>query len=312
MNGTGNRALDIVSCVGCEIDRLRVDNANCGSGPDGAITIESDIISPNQGSTTYQGMLYFPVVSIQQDNTTCHALFIDSRYGENSKWRFVGLESSGFWNLSCKPNCAGSGAEPIFVMAGNSSIYPNSQFDSFTFSEFDVQDMYNQGTYGTYGLRFECPGTLGTTTYGLCGSGVVELAHVERIDQGPGNIGIGCTSGGAPSGGGCIGITLISPSVNNFTGGFYRDGIDQANLGTSLAIFNDDSNAQGISYFPLPTTAIATISSLNPKCSSSTESAHAVANNCSSSCTAGSPCSGSGSTHCEVYCNGTSWTETGR
>jgi hypothetical protein len=56
---------------------------------------------------------------------------------------------------------------------------------------------------------------------------------------------------------------------------------------------------------------IANIGSL-AACSSGTEGAHAVANNCNAACSAGGDCTSGGSTHCEVYCNGTSYVETGR
>lgn len=42
------------------------------------------------------------------------------------------------------------------------------------------------------------------------------------------------------------------------------------------------------------------------------EGAHSVANNCSSACTAGGSCTPGGATHCEMYCNGANWVETGR
>jgi hypothetical protein len=49
-----------------------------------------------------------------------------------------------------------------------------------------------------------------------------------------------------------------------------------------------------------------------PACSNSIEGSHAVANDCKSSCAAGTSCSSGGSTHCELYCNGSAWAETGR
>lgn len=55
-----------------------------------------------------------------------------------------------------------------------------------------------------------------------------------------------------------------------------------------------------------------TTSKRMPACSSSIEGSHAVANDCKSNCTAGALCSSGGSIHCELYCNGNSWVETGR
>jgi hypothetical protein len=62
----------------------------------------------------------------------------------------------------------------------------------------------------------------------------------------------------------------------------------------------------------LLTVLVAPLSGL-PACGATTESAHAVANNCAAACSAGGACLTGGSTHCELYCNGgTSWIETGR
>ncbi|MDE2232870.1 MAG: hypothetical protein KGJ90_01945 [Patescibacteria group bacterium] len=55
-------------------------------------------------------------------------------------------------------------------------------------------------------------------------------------------------------------------------------------------------------------TAIASL----PTCNSSVEGAHNVVNNCNAGCSAGGTCTAGGSTHCEVYCNGTAYVETGR
>ena len=65
----------------------------------------------------------------------------------------------------------------------------------------------------------------------------------------------------------------------------------------------------------LLTVLIVPVGSL-PACTSTSrnESAHAVANNCNAACSVGTTCNtgGGGTTHCEVYCNGASWLETGR
>ena len=47
-------------------------------------------------------------------------------------------------------------------------------------------------------------------------------------------------------------------------------------------------------------------------CGASTEGVHGVADNCGAGCWAGSTCVEGGTTHCEMYCNGTSYVETGR
>ena len=56
---------------------------------------------------------------------------------------------------------------------------------------------------------------------------------------------------------------------------------------------------------------VANIGSL-PGCSPALEGMHAVARNCNASCSAGGTCVSSGSTHCEVYCNGVNYIETGQ
>jgi hypothetical protein len=55
---------------------------------------------------------------------------------------------------------------------------------------------------------------------------------------------------------------------------------------------------------------IAALASL-PSCGAATEGGHAVATNCTG-CSAGSACTTGGSTHCEMYCNGSSYVQTGR
>jgi len=47
-------------------------------------------------------------------------------------------------------------------------------------------------------------------------------------------------------------------------------------------------------------------------CGLSTEGMHAIANNCNATCLTGSTCTPGGTTHCEMYCNGNSYVETGR
>ena len=49
-----------------------------------------------------------------------------------------------------------------------------------------------------------------------------------------------------------------------------------------------------------------------PGCSSRLEGMRAVAQNCTASCSTGGICVSGGSTHCEVYCNGASYVETGQ
>lgn len=48
------------------------------------------------------------------------------------------------------------------------------------------------------------------------------------------------------------------------------------------------------------------------KCTPDLEGSHGVFNDCNADCSAGGSCTTGGSTHCEVYCNGSSWVETGR
>jgi hypothetical protein len=59
---------------------------------------------------------------------------------------------------------------------------------------------------------------------------------------------------------------------------------------------------------PYPPTAIASL----PTCASALEGQHFVATTCNASCSAGGTCTTGGSTHCELYCNGSSYYETGR
>jgi hypothetical protein len=79
--------------------------------------------------------------------------------------------------------------------------------------------------------------------------------------------------------------------------------------GSGGKILNSCPGLMDVSLFGF-TPPIAAIGSM-AGCSSSIEGAHAVANNCKKSCSAGGSCSSGGSIHCEVYCNGKSWVETG-
>jgi len=305
MNSLGNRAIYTTSCIGCVIDHPIVDNANCGTeprgGPDGAISIEADLDSPNHASISYFGKIDTPLINIADGNSTCHGLFFDARHGEISLWRVNNLQIAG-----CGTCARGAGSDQVYVLTAV-GVY-NAVFDNAIFENGDLQNAVS----GAYGFKFEAPGNfLSGSGGGRIGTVILIGEHVERINQAGGNIGIGCTGNNRANGVGCGAITLISPAVNNFTGGFYGDGIDQANLGVSLTILNDQSHASGISYIPVPTTTVANVGNLltcNPKI----ESAHAVANNCNATCSAGGTCRSGGSTHCEVYCNGTSWIETGR
>jgi hypothetical protein len=47
-------------------------------------------------------------------------------------------------------------------------------------------------------------------------------------------------------------------------------------------------------------------------CGSGVEGIHGVATNCNTACSAGATCTAGGAIHCEVYCNGTAYVETGR
>jgi len=57
-----------------------------------------------------------------------------------------------------------------------------------------------------------------------------------------------------------------------------------------------------------PVNALASL----PGCGASTEGGHAVANNCNAACSAGGTCTAGGATHCELYCTGGGYVETGR
>ena len=68
------------------------------------------------------------------------------------------------------------------------------------------------------------------------------------------------------------------------------------------------SGGSGTLFVP----ALGNINSL-PACGpNGSEGAHSVANDCTSACSAGASCRTGGANHCEMYCNGSNWVETGR
>ena len=79
--------------------------------------------------------------------------------------------------------------------------------------------------------------------------------------------------------------------------------------GDSTAHWQKCSNNNG-AFGIQQDTIVGNIGSL-PTCASALEGLHAVANNCNAGCAAAGTCTAGGTTHCEVYCNGTAYKETG-
>lgn len=69
----------------------------------------------------------------------------------------------------------------------------------------------------------------------------------------------------------------------------------------------DTSSGPTCAYLLPPKAAIASL----PGCVSATEGMHGVATDCNAACSAGGTCTTGGAINCEMYCNGSTWKETG-
>lgn len=112
-------------------------------------------------------------------------------------------------------------------------------------------------------------------------------------------------------------LAFIGPQAqNNYS---YSDAsavgirLDNDSLGAlNFVAFGGMTLAKGFGNPKITLTPqIANIGSLT-SCSSSLEGVNSVANNCNAACSVGGTCTAGGSTHCQVYCNGTTYIETGR
>jgi hypothetical protein len=228
MNGLGNRAIYTSSCWQCKIDRPVIANAACGSGPDGAITVEADLTGDTTGAASYFIDLEFPEVYIAAGNATCHPYFFDARNGEISQGTYRGLTA-----LPVDQNSF-YGSDGILIQAGTSSAIQSFDKGDFIFPYLDNQ------SGGAYGIRLECPGNFDAGTNGRCFQITFNMPHLERLTGSPSGTGIGCTKSGVANGAGCGGITLINPVMGN-----YRTYIDYPNLGQMGVGVNDQSNPEG-------------------------------------------------------------------
>jgi len=228
MNGLGNRAIYTSSCWQCKIERPVIANAACGSGPDGAITIEADLTDDTTGAASYFTDLEFPEVYIAAGNVTCHPYFFDARNGEISQGTYRGLTA-----LPVDQNSF-YGSDGILIQAGTSSAIQSFDKGDFIFPYLDNQ------SGAAYGIRLECPGSFDAGTNGRCFQITFNMPHLEHLTGSPRGTGIGCTRSGVANGAGCGGITLINPVVGN-----YRTYIDYPNLGQMGVGVNDQSNPEG-------------------------------------------------------------------
>jgi hypothetical protein len=88
--------------------------------------------------------------------------------------------------------------------------------------------------------------------------------------------------------------------------------VEVSGAGSNGNIFTTGSNALGLVSFAngvrQPVNTLANL----PACNSTTENISPTATNCSAACSSGSTCSGGGTIHCQLYCNGSAYVETGR
>jgi len=99
--------------------------------------------------------------------------------------------------------------------------------------------------------------------------------------------------------------------------GFYNTIVDTVNshlfTGPSLANYEFSSLARfdKVAVHAYLAPPVGNIENL-AMCKSSNEGSHAVAKDCSEACVSGKTCAPGGATHCEVYCDGSTYVETGR
>src|SRR5437763_7819299 len=181
-------------------------NANCGSGPDGAITQEGALFEDMNGTEIYfMDMEFTQVLSIRAGNTTCHPYFFDARNGEISQGFYSGLIGDG------QLNSTGSGSDSVLIQGGSAI---NDEFDKGIFFFPYLQNP----VANAYGIRIEMPGNYANGTGGRFDQNLFISLHLERLaGQSASGIAIGCTQSGSANGAGCGGATLVIPQMGNWT-----------------------------------------------------------------------------------------------
>ena len=224
MNGSGNRAIYTSSCWHCKLDHPTVANANCGSGPDGAITQEGALSGDTNGTESYFMDMEFPQALIVSGNTTCHPYFFDARNGEISQGFYDNLISAG------QLNSTGSGSDSMLVQGGSAA---NDTFDKGIF----FFPYFQNPVANAYGIRIEMPGNHVGATGGRFDQNFFIGPHLERIGQSASGTAIGCTQSGSANGTGCGGTILVIPQIGN-----WFTGIDYANMGVKFALVDELNN----------------------------------------------------------------------
>jgi len=223
------------------------------------------------------------------------------------------------------PNCA-----TVDIGAAPNILFANGSFDNC---------QYEQSGGGTSvsmeGMHFENPAQPGTNPFIIMSGGSLSLVSPDFGATNSGRVPVPTSfiseSGGRLSMNNGRVLNLSSNAIGQVvaltrTAEFHESGTrnDSGSAITSLWSYGGTGCAsasgntfalnKSIACGPFRITVVPAIGNIGslPGCSSSLEGTHAVANDCNAWCSVGGTCTGGGSTHCEVYCNGASYFETGR
>jgi hypothetical protein len=224
MNSLGNRGVYTSSCWSCRVDDVIVHDANCGNGPDGAVTQEA-VANGNLALTeSYFMHMNHVMASIAAGNTTCHPSFFDASGGEVAYGEYTNLFAEGV------QAAAGSGSDSVYVNTGASA--PNQSFDQSVFTNLKTQDPIANA----YGVKLQARGNFASGNNGRIYSLTFIDPQIERIFSSPGTgTGIGCVNDDAnPDGTGCGAINIVTLSP-----GGWAVNEDTANLGSGYESRSD-------------------------------------------------------------------------
>ena len=224
MNSLGNRGLYTSSCWSCRVDDVIVYNANCGSGPDGAVTQEAVAKGNFTPTESYFMQMNHVMANIAAGNTTCHPFYFDASGGEIAYGEYTNLFAEGMQTAD------GSGSDSIYVNTGMSAI--EQSFDQSVFTNLKIQDP----AANAYGVKLQARGNFAVRSSGRIYALTFIDPQIERIFSRSGTgIGIGCVNDDAnPDGTGCGAINIVTLSP-----GGWAVNEDTANLGSGYESRSD-------------------------------------------------------------------------
>lgn len=212
---------------------------------------------------------------------------------------------------------------------------PNILFSNGSFDNCQYEQSGRGTSVSMAGMHFENPARPGTNPFVSMSGGSLSLVSPDFGSTNSGNASVPTSFialvGGKLSMSNARVLNLSSNAMaqvvaltgpaefhesgtRNDSGPAIRNLWSYAGTGCASASGNTFAFNQSIACgaFQIPVVpVVANLGSL-PGCSPALEGMHAVAKNCTASCSAGGNCLSGGSTHCEVYCNGVTYIETGQ